>query len=265
MKHILTVILFFIATMAFAQDVPMLDKNRFEAIVQFVLDNGWNAFISEDNRLTPNVRYKNMIVYIVPNFHTRQRVGIGDYNRIIVFGQGAVPIRNEGPRFDITKEGEHIHIEDKSIFDENILNAYLAQLNEMLQITRVAENMNSLISKSEFDNIVRFVLDNGRDVLFSSLWGSSPSITYKGITIHLVPNGPHFNADFQTRMRNEVSHYRRLIVSFQAEGGRRFEMGMGIHENNEVYIHVTDFNNRILYENVIATDVIPLLIEMIND
>lgn len=260
----LFVVLFSITATGSTQEVPMLDRNRFETIVQFVLDNGWNAFISEDGRLTPNIRYKGVLVYIVPNFYTRQRETIHDYNRIIVFGEGAVPIRNEGPRFDIHKEGDHIRIEDKSIFDERIMNVYIALLHEMTDTNRIVENMNGIIDKAKFENIIQFVLDNGRERPFSSLWGMSPSITYEDITIFLRPNPPFFDVEYQAKMRNEVSHYNQMTVFFDAEGGSIFSISMGIMGNSEVYINAVRFSNRVLYENAIVNVAIPLLMEMIN-
>jgi hypothetical protein len=257
--------MFPITATACAREVPMLDKNSFKAIVQFVLDEGVDAFLSEaeGDSLTPFIRYKDIIVYIIPNLHTRQRENIHDYSRIIVYGQYAVPISNRGPRFDIRKEGEHIYIEDKNIFDEGIINAYIALLYEMIHINRIVENINGIIDKTKFEDIVRFTLENGTEEPFSSLWGMSPFISYKDIRIFLTPNLRYFDRVYQAEMRNEISHYRRMTVFFDADGGHIFSMG--IDENQEVYIHAEQYYNRLLYENAIVSVAIPLLAEMINE
>ena len=69
MKYILLSALLFIGTMTYCQNKTMLDKERFEAIVQFVLDNGCDASLY-DHSLTPAVEYKNVLVYIIPNSMT---------------------------------------------------------------------------------------------------------------------------------------------------------------------------------------------------
>ena len=70
-----------------------------------------------------------------------------------------------------------------------------------------------IFDKRQFEAVVQYVLDNGEIMEFySSLWGSSPILNLKGFSIILVPNGPYFDDEYQTKMRSDVSHYQTMVV-----------------------------------------------------
>ena len=262
MKNILSGILLSIGVLACAQaDKNMVDENCFEAIIKFVLENGWDAYLSKDDSLTPMVEYKNILVYVIPDYHTKQRENVQCYKQIIVYGPDAAPAYNRGPRFDIHKGEQGAYFEEGTINEKRIINEYMAILKEMITIKRITENMNLIVNKKQFENMVHFILNNGEEIMFSSLWGNSPSISYRDISIYLTPNPP-YNMEYQEKMRIEVSHYKRMTVFYDAEGGSIFEMRLG--EDGDVYIYANNYRNKILYENEIVSVAIPLLIEMTN-
>ena len=235
------------------------NKEQFEAIVQFVLDNGGDASLSKDDRLTPMVRYKKMLVYIIPNSYTEQRKNVNYYNHIIIFGPDAAPAYNKGPRFDIYKGKNNVYIKEKTIHSKDTINAYMSMLKEMVEIKRIVEDMDKIVSKELFESIVQFILDNGEEVLYSSLWGVSPSIIYKDISIYLIPNLNYINME---NVEKNVSYYTGMTVFFDAEGGNMFNIG--IKDNGGTYLYVENCSNKILYENEIASTFIPLLKKMIK-
>ena len=240
----------------------MLDEDCFETIVQFVLDNGWDSYLFKDDSLNPVVEYKKILVYIIPDSNTTQRENVSHYNHIIIYGADSCPAYDKGPRFDIHKEDRGVYIEEKTIHDKDTINAYMAVLKEMVNITSVAKDMGQVIGKKQFENIVQFVLNNGEEVSFSSLWGDSHSITYKGIVIYLTPNPPYHDIEYQKKMRKNMSHYNSMTIFFNAEGGHIFNMG--IREDNAIYIYADTYVNKILYENEIVSVCIPLLEEMMK-
>ena len=238
------------------------DKELFESIVQFVIDNGWDAFLSKDNRLTPMVEYKDMLVYIIPNSYTEQRKNVYHYNHIIIFGHDANPASNKGPRFDIYKEKNSVCIKEKTIYSKDTINTYISMLKEMLDIKKIAKNMDSIVSRELFESIVQFVLENGEEVQYSSLWGNSPYIEYKGVSIFLTPNIQNFKVEDIGKTDKNISYYTGMSVFLKTENGHMFNMG--IKDNGNIYIHVEIYNNKILYKNDIASICIPLLKEMVK-